>query len=533
MSKLFLTTALAASLALPALAVELPEGTTLAENQSYTYWLLDAIKTLDPGKNTDVEGSAVARSLFEGLVNEDDQGGMVPGVAESWEESEDGLTWTFHLRTANWSNGEPVTAGDFVYAWRRVVDPNVGSEYAWYLDLMNVANAKAITDGEAAPDQLGVEAVDDRTLRVTLSEPTPYFLKTLSLATTYPVPQTVVEELGDAWTQPGNLVGNGAYTLVSHNLGVEIVMRKNPEYWDADNVVMENLRGVTVNDNNIALTRYQAGELDRVQIPAGQYPRLKEQFPDQAVSVPYGCSYAYVMNLGEKGPEVLKDKRVRQAMALGMNRDIVVDQVLQGGQRPGYTWTHWAVQGFQQPADGMWDMTQDERNDRARELLAEAGYGPDNPVRIQVQYNTDEGHRLVAIAAQQFWRQLGIEATLNNVEWAVHLDRLQNQDFQVARYAWCADYNEPSTFLDWFTTGGYNSGKWSNDEYDSLMRESKTADDTAPLYQRAEEILAEEVPAVFVYHYAKVDMINPAIRGLPRENLRDTWYAKNLYRVAD
>lgn len=533
MTKLFATTALLTALAMPAWAVQPAEGETLAENQTYTYWLLDAIKSLDPAKNTDVEGSDALRSLFEGLMIEDAAGNMIPGVAESHEMSEDGLTYTFTLRDAKWSNGDPVTADDFVYAWQRVVTPETASEYAWYMELMNLQNATQIIAGEMEPDQLGVVALDDKTLQVTLTTPTPYFLNTLSHTTTYPVPRAVVEEHGDAWVQPANLVGNGAYTLASHNLGVEIVFEKNPEYWDAENVVMQTVRGVTVNDNNVALTRYQAGELDRVQIPAGQYPRLSEASPEEAVSVPYGCSYAYVFNLSEKGPEALKDERVREALALSLNREVIVDQVLQGGQEPAYTWTHWAINGFAAPERGTKDMSQEDRMARAAELLAEAGYGPDNPVRLQLQYNTDDSHRLLAIAAQQFWRPLGIEIELNNVEWAVHTDRLQNQDFEIARYAWCADYNEATTFLDWFRTDGYNSGKWSNEEYDKLLVEARTAEDTTPLYQRAEEILADENPAVFVYHYAKVDMINPAIKGLPRENLLNTWYAKDLYRVAE
>ncbi|WP_374301449.1 peptide ABC transporter substrate-binding protein [Paracoccus sp. (in: a-proteobacteria)] len=533
MTKLFTTTALLIVMALPASAVQPAEGETLAESQTYTYWLLDAIKTLDPAKNTDVEGSDVLRQLFEGLLNEDATGGMVPGAAESYDESEDRLTYTFTLRDARWSNGDPVTAGDFVYAWRRVVDPRTASEYAWFLELMNIRNATQIIAGQLPPDQLGVRAIDDRTLEVRLTAPTPFFLKTLAHATTYPVPQRVVEEHGDAWTQPGNLVGNGAFTLDNHTLGVDITLSRNPDYWDAANVVMQTVRGVTVNDNNVGLTRYLAGELDRVQIPAGQYPRLSQEHPDQAVSIPYACSYAYVFNVSDKGPAALKDVRVRQALSLGLNRDIIVDQVLQGGQKPAYSWTHWAIDGFQAPDAEIARMTQEERSDRARALLVEAGYGPDNPVSLTLQYNTDENHKKLAIAAQQFWKPLGVRITLNNVEWKVHTDRMQSQDFDMARYAWCADYNEASTFLDWFRTDGYNSGKWSNAEYDRLLADSKTAEDTASLYKRAEEILAAEVPAAFVYHYAKVDMINPAIRGIPTRNVTNSWYAKDLYRLAE
>ena len=533
MMKLFTTTALLAALAMPVLAVQPAEGEKLAQNQTYTYWLLDAIKSLDPAKNTDVEGSDVLRSLFEGLMNEDAKGAMIPGVAESFEESDDKLTYTFRLRDAKWSNGDPVTAGDFVYAWRRVVDPETASEYAWFMELMNIVNATEIVKGEKSPEELGVKAIDDKTLEVTLTTPTPYFIKTLSHATTYPVPQKVIEAEGDNWTQPGKLVGNGAFVLESHNLGVDITLKKNPDYWDAENVLMETVKGVTVNDNNVALTRYQAGELDRVQIPAGQYPRLKQEYPDQATSIPYACSYAYIYNVSEKGPEALKDVRVRRALSLAINRDIIVDNVLQGGQRPATTWTHWAIEGFEQPETELATLSQQEKTAKAKELLAEAGYGPDNPLNLTLQYNTDESHKKLAIAVQQFWKPLGVNVTLNNVEWKVHTDRLQNQDFDVARYAWCGDYNEASTFLDWFRTDGYNSGKWSNAEYDKLMADSKTAEDTTPLYKRAEEILAEEVPAAFVYHYAKVDMISPRIKGLPTENVLNTWYAKDLYRLAD
>ncbi|WEF25688.1 peptide ABC transporter substrate-binding protein [Paracoccus sp. S3-43] len=533
MSRLFTTIALLAALTLPAQAVQPAAGETLADGQTYTYWLLDAIRTLDPAKNADVEGSDVLRQLFEGLMNEGPTGAMVPGMAESHAESEDGLTYTFTLRDAKWSNGDPVTAQDFVYAWQRVANPETASESAWFLELMNVRNARQIIAGDLPPDQLGVRAVDDKTLEVKLTTRTPYFLKTLSHATTFPVPPKVVEQHGDAWTRPGNLVGNGAFTLQSHDPGVDITIVKNPEYWDAANVVMETVRGVTVNDNNIALTRYLAGELDRVQIPAGQYPRLSRQYPDQAVSIPYACSYAYVLNLSDKGPAALKDVRVRQALSLGLNRDIMVDQVLQGGQKPAYSWTHWAIEGFQPPDAGISAMTQEQRMEKARALLTEAGYGPDNPLALTLQYNTDENHKKLAIAAQQFWKPLGVTITLNNVEWKAHTDRMQNQDFDMARYAWCADYNEATTFLDWFRTEGYNAGKWSNADYDKLMDESKTAPDPAPLYKRAEEILADEVPAVFVYHYAKADMLNPAIKGIPTSNVTNAWYAKDFYRIAD
>ena len=222
MSRLLLTTALCLGIAAPAFAVQPAEGEKLAENQSYTFWLLDAIKTSDPHKNSDVEGSDIIRQLFEGLLNEDTTGAPIAGVATSFDLSDDKLTYTFHLRPeAKWSNGDPLTAQDFVYSWQRLANPETASEYAWFMELMNVQNATAVVKGEKPPAELGIKAVDDHTLTVTLTTPTPYFPKMVTHASTFPVNQKVVEAEGDAWTQPGKLVGNGAYVLTSRVLGVQ------------------------------------------------------------------------------------------------------------------------------------------------------------------------------------------------------------------------------------------------------------------------------------------------------------------------
>ena len=283
-----------------------------------------------------------------------------------------------------------------------------------------------------------------------------------------------------------------------------------------------------------ALTRYLAGELDWMdRTPAGQFPRLQQEYPDQAVSVPDACSYAYLFNLSDKGPEALKDLRVRQALSYAVDRDIIVDKVLQGGQKPAYWWTHWATEGFEAPDIEMAKWTQAERVEKAKALLAEAGYGPDKPLKLSIQYNTSDDHKKLAVAVQQFWKQIGVQVELANYEWKVHTDRLQNQDFEVARYAWCADYNEPSTFVDYFRTGGYNNGKFSNPDYDKALEEAKTAADPAPLYKKAEEILIDNMALVPVYHYAKPMMVKSDLRGWPKANVMNDWYAKDMYRVAE
>ncbi|MFV0292603.1 MAG: peptide ABC transporter substrate-binding protein [Paracoccus sp. (in: a-proteobacteria)] len=533
MTKFLITTALALTIAVPSFAATVADGDELAEVQEYNFWLLDAIKTTDPQKNTDVEGSDVLRQLFEGLMNEDAKGAMIPGVATEYSKSDDGLTYTFKLRPeAKWSNGEPVTAADFVYGWQRAVDPATASEYAWFMELMNIVNASEIVAGKAAPDTLGVTAVDDHTLEVKLTKPTAYFINTLSHSTTFPAPRAAIEEHGDNWTQPGNLVSNGAYILTGHNLGVDITMEKNPEYWDADNVILTRLTGITVNDQNIALTRYQAGELDRMDIPAGQYPRLKEEFPDEATSFPYACSYAYMINVSDKGPEVLKDVNIRRALALSLDRDIIVNQVLQGGQKPAYNWTHWAIEGFEVPETAMASMTQEDRTAEAKALLEAAGYTPENPLNLTLNYNTSEDHKKIAVVAQQMWKPLGVNLTLNNMEWKVHTDRMQNQDFELARYAWCADYNEASTFTDYFRSTGKNESKFNSPEYDALLDEAVTSENPNVQYEAAEQILAAEQPLIPIYHYANVDMIKPYVKGLPLENVMNSWYARDMYITA-
>lgn len=225
--------------------------------------------------------------------------------------------------------------------------------------------------------------------------------------------------------------------------------------------------------------------------------------------------------------------RVRQALSYAMNRDIIVDNILQGGQKPAYSWTHWAMNGFTMPTIDYASWTQAERDAKAKELLAEAGYGPDNPLKVTLNYNTSEAHQKIAVAVQQMWKQsIGVEMTANNYEWKVHTDKLAAGDFEMARYAWCADYNEASTFLDLFTQySGNNDAKYANDAYDALLKEAKTMADPNPNYTKAEELLAADMPMIPIYHYAKVDMVKADIKGLPQNNVQQTWYAKDLYRV--
>ncbi len=532
-TKLLLSAAISVALAVPGFAGTMHNGEELADEQVFTYRILDDIKSFDPQISTDVSGSEILRDLFEGLMNEDATGALIPGAATGYTISDDKLTYTFTLRDAVWSNGEPVTANDFVYAWRRLVDPATASEYAWYMELMGIVNASEVVAGDVAPEELGVRAVDDHTFEVTLKNALPYFPSMTTHASTFPVSQAVVEAHGSDWTKPGNLVGNGAYVLTEYAPGEKVVRERNELYWDNEDTIIEKTVALIVNDENQALTRYLAGEINKTEIPAGQYPRLSEEYPDEAYSYPRSCSYIYWFNQGEKGNPALQDVRVRQALSYAIDREIVTDRILQGGQIQSYNFAHVATAGFERPDIDYAGWTQEERNARAQELMAEAGYGPDNPLSVTISFNTSEAHNKIAIAVSQFWKQtLGVEVELSNVEWKIHTTNLQNGDYEIGRYAWCGDYNEASTYLDLLTSySGHNVSGWSSEEYDALMAESKTMENPNPNYQAAEEILASEMVFAPIYQYTGVIMLDDNLRGWPVDNLMQNWYSRDLYIV--
>lgn len=511
-------------------------GEALASNQTFTYRVGDESPSIDPGLVEDVDGAAVVRDLFEGLYNQDAAGNLVPGVALSHEVSDDGLVYTFTLRdNAKWSNGDAVTAGDFVYAWQRAASPALASPYSWYIELMSIENGAAVIAGDMEPSTLGVTAIDDTTLEVRLTEPLPYFPQMLTHGTTFPVHQATVEEFGNDWVLPENMVSNGAYVLTEFVPQERLVRERNPMYWDNDNTIIERVVKLVVPDENVALTRYLAGELDMTDVPAGQFPRLSEQYPDQAVSVPMACSYYYMFNLRDGASPEIQDPNVRKALSLAIDRDIIVDNVLAGGQKAAYTFTHWATAGFETPDIPMATMTQAERNAMAVELLTEAGYGSDNPLSIDLVYNTNDSHRSVAIAISQMWKQtLGVDTTLANQEWQTFLEARSNGDFQVARGGWCADYNEASTFLDLMQSeSGYNDSKYVNPEVDALLAEAKTSANPQANYDRVEEFIAQDTPIIPIYHYAAVDMFAENLEGWPYENFEQTWYSRDLYKIAE
>lgn len=511
-------------------------GEALADDQTFTYSLLDEFTTADPQMVEDVSGSYFVRDLFEGLMNQDADGNLIPGVATGYTTNEAKDVYTFTLRNnARWSDGNPVTAHDFVYAWRRLADPATASPYSWFADIMALENVGAVMSGESPPEALGIRALDNHTLEVRLTASLPYFAAMTTHASTFPSPQWTVRTFGDGWTKPGNIVGNGAYVLTEHIPNETATRERNTMYWNNDATIIDKVVTLVINDENTDFTRWEAGETDKGAVPSGQYPRLKAEYPDEAISFPRLCTYYMTFNLSPSGPEAFKDVRVRQALSYALDRSVVTDKVLQGGQIQAFTFTPGATAGFEVPAVAFGQMSQDQRNVNAKLLMAAAGYGPDNPLKFEYMYNTSEGHKKIAIAAQQMWKEtLGAEATLANQEWKTFLKTRGGQNFDVARGGWCGDYNEASTFLDLMTTpSGYNDGKFSNAEVDELMTSARTMSDATSNYTRVEEIMANEMPIIPVYHYTGVFMLRNNLKGWPFNNVEQNVYSRDLYKVAD
>lgn len=490
-------------------------------------------ESLDPHKVSGVPESNILRQMFVGLTTTDPDGKTIPGMAESWE-SADNKVWTFKIRDAKWSNGDPVTAEDFVYSFRRVVDPNTASPYASYLADDKVLNAQEVIDGKVKPDALGVKALDEKTLQVTLSEPVPYFPDTLIHTSVKPVPQKVVEKFGEKWTDPSNIVVNGPYKISEWQVNDKIVLERNENYYDNANTTLEKITLLAIPSSTTDVARYQAGEIDITynEVPPEQFASLKEQLGDQLQVSPMLCTYYYEFNT-VKPP--FNDARVRRALALALDRNTISDKVVGQGQTPAYQLTPVATNGMQNntPEWQSWD--QAKRVEEAKKLLKEAGYSESKPLKFELLYNTNDNHKKIAVAASSLWKQsLGfVDVSLINKEWKTYLDTRRNGNYQVARAGWCGDYNEPSTFLNIVKTGNSNNqGKYSSANFDSLMTQTLkagvTPEQRAGIYKQAEAQLDADMPNINVYHYVSPRLIKPYVVGFSTKDPLDNWQAKDL-----
>ncbi|WP_269525405.1 peptide ABC transporter substrate-binding protein [Coraliomargarita parva] len=473
--------------------------------------------TLDPQIATGLTEMYVMLAFFEGLTTFDAETmKILPGVAQSWDISDGGLTYTFHFDpAARWSNGDPVTSQDFLFAFERILTPVLGATYAYMLYPMK--NAEAFNKGEIEDfSQVGASAPDERTLVIELNAPTPYFLSMLTHCTWWPVHAPTILAHGSMtdriskWTRPGNLIGNGPFTLESWRLNNGLVARKNPNYRDADSVRLKQIHFLTT-DLEAEERAFRANQLHITEsVPIHRLDWYREHRPDSLrISTSLGVYY-YLINT-EHPP--LNDLRVRKALAYAINREELTEHVLKAGQQPAYHFTPPNTGGYNARATFPYDP------ELARKLLAEAGYpGGKGFPEFELLFNTSEAHKTIATVIQQMWKkELGIDVELYNQEWKVYLATRENGEFDIARASWFGDYDDPNTFLDLgLSDSGNNHSGWKNPEYDALI--SQAALTTNPearmeLFQQAESILIDEMPFVPIYFYVTSKLVHPSVKG--------------------
>ncbi len=435
-------------------------------------------ESLDPHKTSTVYEAHILRDLFLGLTTEDAKSEVIPGAAESWTVSDDKKVYTFKLRAgATWSDGSPVTAQDFVFSWQRVVDPATAAECAYML--APVVNAEDVTAGKKKPGELGVKAVDDSTFEVTLNAPTPYFLEMLTHQATYPVNKANIEKFGADFVKPGNLVSNGAYTLAEFVPNDHIKAVKNPKFYDAANVKIDVVNYIPTEDRSTAMKRFEAGELDsNDDIPTEQLADLKAKFGDQVRLGPYLGTYYYAFKT-DKAP--WDNVKLRQAISEAIDRDYLAEKVWQNTMIPSYSFVPPGITGYETRTTDYAEMSQIDREDAAKKVLAELGYSPEKPLKMEIRSNTSENHKNTAIAIQEQLKPLGVEVTYLNTDTKTHYGHLeQHGDMDVARAGWIADYKDPENFLALCKTGtGNNYSVYSNKEYDDLMAKAAASADPA------------------------------------------------------
>ena len=496
----------------------------------------DEPQELDPHIVTGHIEHKLCLALLEGLLAlHPEHLHVVPGVARDWQVSEDGRTYRFHLRQdARWSNGDPVTAADFVYSWRRALLPALGNNYAYMLYYLS--NAEAFHRGELKDfSEVGVKALDDLTLEVELAHPTPFFPHLLTHMSYYPVHRATIEtfgavdERGTRWTRPGNYVGNGPFKLKEWTLNRRIVVEKNEHYWEADAVQLRGIVFYPVQNATTEERMFRAGQLHITgTVPTDKIARYRREQPEVLKLHPFFSTYYYLFNT-DSPP--LDRAWVRQALALSVDRRQIVEKITMAGELPAFSYTPPEVNGYTAAPALRYDV------ERARALLAAAGY-PDGAgfPPLELMYNTSEGHRRIAIAVQQMWKtNLNIDVTLTNQDWKVYLDKRNSRAYQIARAGWIGDYLDPNTFLDMYTShSGNNDTGWSDPRYDKLLAQAAQTpgqERRFALFREAESILMEELPIMPIFTYVNKALVSPDVHGW-YPNLLDVHPYKHISLVA-
>jgi len=472
--------------------------------------------TLDPQKAELVFESAIIGDLMMGLTTEAADASAGPGMARSWETSPDGLTWTFHLRAANWSDGVPVTASDFVFAYRRILDPRTASPYAYLVYLLK--NGQAANEGKAPLASIGARAIDARTLELTLTHPAPYLPQLLKHQSWYPAPEHAVRRFGDDWIRPGRYVSNGAYRLTAWRLGDHLTLEKNPRFFDAAHVCVDRINVYPTPDYIAAERQVAGGELDLATFfQSNRLAHIQKAMPGYARPHLWLMTVYLTWNTHDPGP--LRDPRVRQALSEAIDREFVTGKLLRAGQRPAYGFVPPGTANALTTARPPWaGLGLAQRQAQARALLAQAGYGPKRPLTIALASSNSTENILLSQAVQADWRAVGVEGKITQSEGQILFADLRQRNFQTALVSWIADYDDPMTFLGLFRsdTGAQNYGDYRSGAFDALLSAADTTADArarAAILARAEQVLLDDAGVAPVYFSVSRALVNPKVSG--------------------
>jgi len=491
-------------------------------------------QTLDPHRSEGVPGANVLRDLFEGLTTTSPDGRIVPGAAGRWDISRDGLTYTFYLREdARWSNGEPVTAADFVFSFRRAVAPDTAAAYGRML--APIEHAERILAGNAPPETLGIEALNERTVQIRLASPTPYFLGLLTHPTTFPVHPPSLDMHGDNFSRPGTLVSNGAFELVEWTPRSTLVLARNPHYHGADGVFLQRVVYHPIEDENAEFKRFRAGDLAWTdQVPSTLFQWLETRYPGALSVSPWFGTYYFGFNLTR---EPFQDSlELRQALTLAIDREILTNKVTRFGEIPSFTLVPEGLPDYEPPMPDYAFLTQDQREEMARARYREAGYSESRPLEVELRYNTSENHRKIAVAIAAMWKQvLGVRTRLVNEEFRVFLqNRELKRETEVFRAGWIGDYQDAFTFLELFhSEHRRNDSGYANPRFDRLLAriaEERIQARRRNLMVEAERMLLADQVVLPVYTYVTKRLVNPLLKGW-EPNVMDIHPSRQMYFV--
>jgi oligopeptide transport system substrate-binding protein len=488
--------------------------------------------TLDTQKASTIYENNIISDMFEGLMTMDASAHPIYGAAISHTVSADGLVWTFKLRdNVQWSDGVPVTADDFVFSFQRILDPKTAAQYASLV--YPIKNAQAVNEGKLPPDRVGVKALDPKTVEITLEHPTPYLLTLLTHQTCQVVPKHTIEKLGDQWVKAGNMVSDGPYMLAEWIPNTHVKLVKNSHFYDADKVQIDTIYYFPINDSSIELKRYRAGEFDMTDdAPAREIPQLKKEFGAELKMHSWESNRYIQINVRKKP---FGDVRVRQALALAVDREMIANDIYGAGQTPAYSFVPPGVGGYKGGAELKFkSLSMVARRAQARDLLEQAGFGASHPLHFTYRYNESIDNRRQAIAVQDMWKQIGVEVELLNSDTRVHYNALRTQDFEVSAAAWTADYDDAEDFLFLMegNSGQMNYSKYVNPKYDGLLHQAANTldlDQRSELLRQAEQVMLDDLPIIPVINDAYRRLARPYVKGYEDNLLK--WHRARFMRI--